>query len=121
MTQSEVNKYIELSDLFYTRCLEICTKLKSLDRAYGFLTEFYADEDSVSGNGNEYHSYQAKFHHGEFPTRLLYGTDKDIEEFIETETKKQEEAKKAQENARKILEKYEHRQYLKLKEKYEDK
>ena len=45
MTQEQLNKYIELSDVFQNKCELICKHLKPLDWKYGILYKFEIDEE----------------------------------------------------------------------------
>ena len=113
MTEEQLDKFLELLEVFQLKCELICEHLSPLKWTYSKLYRFRINGLWVDGYGkdaNEYESFEI-----EFLTMSL----NEIDEYVTTELQKRaEEKKRLEEEYRKINENEERKLYLKLKEKY---
>ena len=124
MRYEDVQDYIQLQNMFQTRCEEVCGLLKSLNYSYMYLSEFEISDNEVWGEGDEYLGYsETDRHSAKFPTYFLWQDDKEIKQYVEDELKRREQAKKAerlriQKVHEELQEKRDREEYERLKKKF---
>lgn len=124
MRYEDVQDYIQLQNMFQTRCEEVCGLLKSLNYSYMYLSEFEISDNEVWGEGDEYLGYsETDRHSAKFPTYFLWQDDKEIKQYVEDELKRREQAKKAerlriQKVQEELQEKRDREEYERLKKKF---
>ena len=113
MTEEQLDKFLELLEVFQYKCELICEHLSPLKWNYSKLYRFRINGLWVDGYGkdaNEYESFEIDF---------LTMSLNEIDEYVNTELQKRaEEKKRLEEEYKKINENEERKLYLKLKEKY---
>lgn len=136
MTKEEIEQYIELDNKIKNRIIQISHALHSISGLIikEFVPDFkywnidnYDKEDLIENTtqDNELHlGLECYDDDGDgkcnFNKNLLMMTDEQINEIVEYDRKKKEEAEKTrQEKLKKEVEEKEYEQYLKLKKKFE--
>lgn len=86
MKKEELENFIELNQKFQDKCEEISLRLGAIDRSYGYLDTFEIDGENIIGSGDEYWAYGGHKHHeGKFPLKLIYSSNEEIEEYINSQ------------------------------------
>lgn len=125
MTEKDVQDFILLQDMFQARCETVCGLLKPLNYSYIYLSEFEISDNGVWGEGDEYVGYgETERHSAKFPSSFLWKDDKEIEQYVDDELKKREQAKEAerlriQKLQEEAQEKRDREEYERLKKKFE--
>ena len=124
MEYEDVQDYIQLQDMFQTRCEEVCGLLTPLNDSYKYLYTFEIGDNEVLGEGDEYVGYGGSEHHSaEFPLNFLWEDGEKIKQYVEDELKKREQAKieerlRMEKLVEEALEKRDREEYERLKAKF---
>lgn len=124
MRWEDVQDYILLQDMFQARCETVCGLLTPLNDSYRYLSEFEITDNEVWGEGDEYVGYGGtESHSAKFPSNFLWKGDEEIEQYVEDELKKREQAKEAERlRIQKIQEEFQEKrdreEYERLKKKF---
>jgi 3D (Asp-Asp-Asp) domain-containing protein len=76
MTYEDVQDYIQLQDMFQTRCEEVCRLLIPLNDSFKCLDTFEIIDNEVFGEGDEYYGYHCS---QRFPLNCLWKDDEEIQ------------------------------------------
>ena len=123
MRYNDVQDYILLQAMFQARCETICGLLTPLNDSYRYLSEFEITDNEVWGEGDEYWGGGHEHHSQNFPTKFLWEDDEEIEQYVEDELKKREQAKiegrlRMEKLVEEALEKRDREEYERLKKKF---